>query len=108
MASRMLVIASSRVLPWETHPGKAGHSATNMLFSSGSMVTRNFIGTMITAKSAFRNVETRRRAPQAFSFEVEFLWDPAIKGGSLRLLTEWKPAQANRHILPAKMLKVLH
>ena len=48
MASRMLAVASSRVLPCETHPGNAGHSATNTPSSSGSTVIRNFIRLKIT------------------------------------------------------------
>lgn len=43
MASRMLTIASSRVLPCDTHPGKAGHSATKTPSSSGCTLTRNFM-----------------------------------------------------------------
>jgi len=48
IASRMLAIASSRVLPCETHPGSAGHSATNTPSSSGSTVTRNFMQMKVT------------------------------------------------------------
>src|SRR6266700_8335593 len=43
MASRMFATASSRVLPWETQPGKTGHSATNTPSSSGAIKTRNFM-----------------------------------------------------------------
>src|SRR6266511_2115093 len=53
MASRMWAIASSRVLPWEMHPGRAGHSATNTPSSSGSMVTRNFMPLRYSWKARF-------------------------------------------------------
>lgn len=43
MASRMFANASASVLPWETQPGIAGHSATTIPVSSGSSVTRNVI-----------------------------------------------------------------
>ena len=43
IASRMCARASVSVLPCDTHPGIAGHSATIMPVSSGSNVTRGFI-----------------------------------------------------------------
>src|SRR6266705_3357219 len=39
----MFVRASLRVRPWETQPGKFGHSATKTPSSSGSIRTRYFI-----------------------------------------------------------------
>ncbi len=42
IASRMFRSASSRERPCDTHPGRAGHSATNHLSSSCSIVTTNF------------------------------------------------------------------
>src|SRR5213593_3964757 len=40
IASLMFSMASTRVLPCDTHPGNDGHSATNTPSSSTSMVTR--------------------------------------------------------------------
>ena len=45
MASRTLACASSRVEPWLTQPGIAGHSAIQIPSSSRSSVIRNFTGT---------------------------------------------------------------
>src|SRR5216684_3885209 len=42
IASRMFAMASSRVLPCETQPGRPGHLATNQPSSSCSRVTKNF------------------------------------------------------------------
>src|SRR6266851_4253687 len=41
IASRMFAMASSRVLPCETQPGRPGHLATNQPSSSCSRVTKN-------------------------------------------------------------------
>src|SRR5437762_13923802 len=43
MASLMLATASARVLPCEMQPGSAGHSATKIPSSSGSITTRYFM-----------------------------------------------------------------
>ncbi len=43
IASWMLARASSRVRPWETHPGRAGQVETKTPSSSGSMTTRYFM-----------------------------------------------------------------
>lgn len=68
MASRMLAIASSRVLPCETQPGNAGHSATNTPSSSGSTVIRNFMQWKVTPSSvSCKDTGTRRRFTTQFN-----------------------------------------
>ena len=66
MASRMLAIASSRVLPWDTHPGNVGHSATKTPSSSGSTVIRNFIQLKITLCPVHRKDSSQRRSSTRF------------------------------------------
>lgn len=58
MVSRILVIASSRVLPCEMQPGEVGQSATNTPSSSGSINTRNFMRPTIFAIGGPLKAET--------------------------------------------------
>jgi hypothetical protein len=46
IASLMFAIASSRVCPWLTHPGMAGHSTIYIPSSSRSITVGNFISTV--------------------------------------------------------------
>ena len=50
MASFTLRRASARVLPWEMHPGSAGHSATKTPSSSTSIITRYFIACILALR----------------------------------------------------------
>ena len=63
MASRILARASSRVSPWLTHPGMAGHSTTQTPSSSRSSVVTNFMTLLVALLSYFGKHPVTRPEP---------------------------------------------
>ncbi len=103
-ASRIFTRAASSVLPCETQPGIAGHSATTIPVSSTWSVTRSFISVVCCKDIRTRDQKILSSRRRGFALKASRVFQQVLVEASLRLAGQLRHSAIDGRASPGSIV----